>query len=443
MTIDVRLAAFKHRLTDPRARQSVWSMMEYLAYPLMMFLATPVFLSTLGAQQYGQWMLLLTFNGFGGAAGLGMGAAAIKEVSELRGKSDMPAAANAVRNCLAVTLASSLILATAMIGLGLTVAPGWLAKIGPFAIVSTIIVAASILITLEQVDVVFAGAIKGCERFELSALSEVISKFVAVLTSIIIAYITRNLLWIIATTIFIAVMRTTIKSHIAAMLLQNGLLYPIWNHSTINRVFAFGKWTWTQGIASTLFATADRLIVGGVLGAESLARYGICLQLAQQVQAIPAAAAQVIFPLVSRMRAEGKDIRITVSKAMTALCILSAIIVCPMIFLRNEILELWVGSNLSHGIGPILLVLSISFAILSVNNVPHYVLLGLGRSKVIAIINLAAGIASICCCYAGIHYFGLLGATLGRLAYGVIVCAVSIEMFRQFSSKSGKISIKI
>ena len=89
------------------APQSLWGMAEYFAYPLMMFIATPFFLAQLGAQQYGQWMLILAFTGFGGIAGLGMGTAAIKEVSAHRGRGDMPGAILSVRACLGVTLVSS------------------------------------------------------------------------------------------------------------------------------------------------------------------------------------------------------------------------------------------------------------------------------------------------------------------------------------------------
>jgi O-antigen/teichoic acid export membrane protein len=416
-----------------RGRQSGWAMAEYFAYPLMMFAATPLFLHLLGTTQYGQWMLLLTFNGLGGLAGLGMGTAAIKEVSAHRGRGDMVGAANAVRSCLAVTLLFSLALAAVLILIGLFAGPALLSKMGTPAVVRMIVIAAAILIALEQIDTVFAGAIRGVERFDVSARIEASSKFIMVLAALAVAWFTQKLEPVIWTTIIVTLLRAGLKAVIAARILSTGPLFPRWEKSHVKQAFAFGKWTWAQSIGAAMFATADRMIVGSVLGADALARYSVCLQLAQQIQAVPAAGAQVLFPLISRRIEEQQPIRNFTIKSMLILTFFAVILAATVAVFSNQILFLWVGAEIADSSAHILTLLSLGFAVLAINNVPHFVLLGLNRANTVAYVNICAGVAAIAISVILIPKLGLSGAAIARLAYASTICILIGIMIRTLS----------
>jgi O-antigen/teichoic acid export membrane protein len=416
-----------------RGKQSGWAMAEYFAYPLMMFIATPVFLYLLGTVQYGQWMLLLTFNGLGGLAGLGMGTAAIKEVSAHRGRGDLKGGADAVRSCLGVTLVSSFALSAVIIILGIFAGPALLTKMGDPDVVRNIVIAAAFLIALEQVDTVFAGAIRGMERFDISARVEATAKFAMVLAALLAAWVTHRLEPVIWTTVAVTALRTAVKAIIAARVLSQGALLPRWDQSHVKRVFAFGKWTWAQSIGAAMFATADRLIVGSVLGADALARYSVCLQLAQQIQTIPAAGAQVLFPMISRRMEHGEDVRSLVFKAMLWLTIFAAALAFPVILFSHMILTVWVGPNIADQASSVLTLLAVSFGILAINNVPHFVLLGLGKANSVAWVNIGAGILAVVASMVLIPLLGLIGATAGRLAYATVICLLIAIMIRIFN----------
>ncbi len=405
-------------------------MAEYFAYPLMMFLATPVFLHWLGTAQYGQWMLLLTFNGLGGLAGLGMGTAAIKEVSAHRGRGDLAGAGDAVRSCLAVTLLSSFALSALLILVGLFAGPGLLAKMGEPETVRHIVVAAAILIALEQIDTVFAGAIRGMERFDISARIEASAKLAMVIAALMAAWLTQRLEPVIWVTIAITCLRAGVKSVIAARVLGSGPLWPRWERGHVARAFAFGKWTWAQSIGAAMFATADRLIVGSVLGADALARYSICLQLAQQIQTVPAAGAQVLFPAISRRIEQGENVRPLAMRAMLWLSLFAAAIAVPVMLFSHTILSLWVGAAIADQSSSVLALLAIGFALLAVNNVPHFVLLGLDRARTVAAVNISAGVIAVAISVALIPNVGLIGAATGRAGYAIIICLLISTMVR-------------
>jgi O-antigen/teichoic acid export membrane protein len=435
LNAEMNIPGFKHLVQARnfvlRGRQSGWAMAEYFAYPLMMFIATPIFLHLLGTAQYGQWMLLLTFNGLGGLAGLGMGTAAIKEVSAHRGRGDLAGGADAVRSCLGVTLVSSFALSAIIFILGIFTGPALLAKMGEPVVVRNIIIAAAFLIALEQVDTVFAGAIRGMERFDISARVEATAKLAMVLAALLAALATHRLEPVIWTTVTVTALRAMVKAIIATRVLSQGALLPRWDQSHVKRVFAFGKWTWAQSIGAAMFATADRMIVGSVLGADALARYSVCLQLAQQIQTVPAAGAQVLFPMISRLMERGDGVQPFVLKAMFWSALFSTVLATLIILFSHIILSLWVGSEIANQSSSVLMVLAVSFALLAINNVPHFVLLGLNDARSVAWVNIAAGLLAVAISVVLIPKVDLIGAAIGRLAYASVICLLIALMIRR------------
>ena len=94
-----------------RFSSSIWVLSEYGWYPLLLILATPWFLHQLGTEQYGYWMLLTATVSFGGILNFGTGAATIKAVSAVVGKTGgVVGTANAVRAALAIAILGGSIL---------------------------------------------------------------------------------------------------------------------------------------------------------------------------------------------------------------------------------------------------------------------------------------------------------------------------------------------
>lgn len=402
----------------------------------MMFIVTPLFLYLLGTVQYGQWMLLLTFNGLGGLAGLGMGTAAIKEVSAFRGRSDLIGAAGAVRSCLGITLASSIALSALLIILGLSAGSALLAKMGDPVVIRNIVIAAAFLIALEQIDTVFAGAIRGMERFDVSARIEASAKLVMVVAALLAAWMTHDLAAVIWVTVAITIIRALAKAIVAARVLQTGPLWPRWEATSVRSAFAFGKWTWIQSIGSAMFATADRMLVGSLMGSTALAHYSICLQLAQQIQTVPAAGAQVLFPIISRRSEQKQSVRKVAFQSMAVLMLFAGLIALPIIIFSHQILTLWVGHVIADEAGTVLSWLALGFALLAINNVPHFVLLGLNKARSVAWCNMAAGVLAVGVSYMLIPTIGLQGAAWGRLGYAIVISLLIALMSRALRQSS-------
>lgn len=433
--------AFKIPLRMQQARHhagsSLWGMAEYFAYPLMMFAATPLFLHLLGSEQYGQWMLLLTFNGFGGLAGIGMGTAATKDVSAARGRGDDAGVAASIRACLMVTILSTMALAVLMVTTGWLIGPALLAKMGSPDLVRTIIIVAALLIMLEQIDSVFAGALRGLERFDISAKAEASTKLTLVLVSLAVAWKTGDVVAVFWATIAATIVRLSVKA-LAVRHFIGQTPWPAFDRPRMAEAFAFGKWTWAQSLGAAMFATADRLIVGSLLGAHALAAYSVCLQLAQQIQTVPAAGAQFLFPAVSRSRAAGESYAPLAIRASLIIGGISLLLALPVALFSHLILSLWVGKDIADAASVTLTLLAAGFAILGLNVGPHFVLLGAGRARFVAGINIVAGMTATGVGLYLVPQFALTGAACARVSYALITLGNIAAMSNLLSDKPSK-----
>jgi O-antigen/teichoic acid export membrane protein len=412
------------------ARASGWAMAEYLAYPLMMLAAMPLYLWALGTVQYGQWMLLLTVTGFGGLAGLGMGPTATLMVAAARGRGNADLAIEGARACLAITLTSAALLSGAILLFGWTLGARIFAKVGTPDQVLTIIAFGGLLLLLEQIDAVFAGILRGLERFDLSARLEISAKMGQVACTALAAWQTRNLLAVFATASCVAVARTSAKMIAAQRQFSDGWLWPKWSPDQTSKAFRFGRWIWLQSAGSLMFAVMDRTLIGALLGAEALAKYAVALQLAQQIQTIPAAGAQVLFPAIAKRVEVGQDWRRLAMVATLAMGVLGLAGAILLIAFGPWFLRLWVGRAMSAAVGSLLIPLSIGYLTLSFSAAPHHVLMGAGRVKLVAVVTIIAGVIAASVTPWSIHRWGLVGAPFGRVAYGVVALWLVAAMWQ-------------
>jgi O-antigen/teichoic acid export membrane protein len=418
-------------------------MVEYLAYPLLMLTATPLFLRYLGSEQYGQWMLLVTLGNLGGLAGLGMGAATTKDVSAALGRGDTSFAVLAVR-------VSSLIALACSAAAGLLLAICWMlwgashfARMGSPAELQPLVLMAAGLLAFEQLDSVYTGALRGLERFDVSARVEMMARFAIVIAALGTAAVSRRLEWVLAVYLTLTFMRAAAKAHACARLMGGVALWPTWERTMARHVLSFGQWSWLQSLGSALFSVVDRLIIGSVLGADALAHFSVCLQLAQQVQALPAAASSFLFPMFSRKLQSGQPTHGQVLKLTLLLGTFGAAIALPLVLFGHELLGLWVGLSIADSSSGLLALLALAHWVLVLCVPSHYFLFGANLARFVALVGLGAGTVSSLLNVLLIPVFGLAAAAGARAVYGLLVLAgfaVRLRLPLALTCSPGKVS---
>jgi O-antigen/teichoic acid export membrane protein len=402
-------------------RQASWATIEYLAYPVAMFALAPFFVSRLGVHGYGLWMMLIALSGLGGVAGLGMGAATTREIASIRGAGDLGRAGEVLLTALIAIICGCVVLGVAY-GTSWYLLPAQaFERIGALNEIALLLLTSLVVVFLEQVESVFSGAIRGAERFDLSSRAEVLSKFVAIGLCAACALLSTSLAAFFAVVALGAAFRVMVKVAVATRLLGSLRLDAKCNWVKVRAMMAFGSWVCVQAFGSFMFVAADRLLIGSLIGSAAVAVYATLTQLAQQIHAIPAAGASVLFPLVSRMRSEGRSVRRSVRGALLLVLAVALLLAAPVWLLGDRIVALWMGDSFAGmGVGAIG-VLALAYMLLAVSVVPYYVLLALGSVRAFAILNLGAGAIGLLFCWMVVPTFGLVGAAWAKVVYGVLL----------------------
>ncbi len=293
-------------------------------------------------------------------------------------------------------------------------------------------VAAALLIWVEQLDNVFSSAMKGAEQFGQAARVEIASKTLQILAAAAVLLPWPNLWALYVALLLVSILRLLAKTIIAKRVLGLSDLHP--SLSGTGEILHFAKWGWLQGVGGVLFGVADRMLVGSLLGAASLAYFSIASQLAMQVHAVTAAGLSVIFPKVSRKLQDGGSFSLwRVTKlTMAGNLLLSTFIALILVLLGPMLLNTWIGAERAAPTAQILPWLVIAYWVLALNVVPYYVLLGMGRIRFVGLTALTAGTVAVIAMYMAISRAGLVGAPAGRGAYAVLSLAMVVPLARHF-----------
>jgi O-antigen/teichoic acid export membrane protein len=177
-----------------------------------------------------------------------------------------------------------------------------------------------------------------------------------------------------------------------------------------------------QGLVGLLAGQSDRLIVGYTLGAQALVYYSICVQVAQPIHGIVSAGLHVMFPhLGARLfRADASTMRGKMIAAFSANVVLVAALSVPLFFGGHFLLRCWMGEDFAaHASFPLMLVTA-SFALMGLNVTGHYILMAMGRVRLLALLNLTAAVAMLLTMALLTPHVGISGAAASRLVYGPI-----------------------
>ena len=418
------------KLTNP-----IWSIFEYGSYPLMLLVATPWFLRQLGPAQYGFWMLLNAVIGFGGALNTGTGAATIKEIASRRGNNSTGTASDAVRVSLTFALLGGALLAFIVAVFFGAFGTKIFAKMNDPASVMLTGYAACFFIILEQIDNVFSSVVKGSERFDIAARTEVACKLLQVLIAAITLIKFPTLFALFVSLGMTGIIRTTIKAMVVRRYVGLTDFRPSLNDAA--GLFSFAKWGWIQGGGGILFSVADRLIIAALLGATSLSYYSIASQVAMQVHAVSAAGLSVIFPVTARKLASNHaySIRQILKISLTANALLtSGLAIFVLLFCRFG-LPIWLPSAQAAAVAEVLPLLTLAYWILGLNVTTHFLLLSLGEIKAIALYNLAAGIIFVSVLPLGVALTGLTGIAVARSFYGLVISANTFTLVKHYRQR--------
>ncbi|MDG4476040.1 lipopolysaccharide biosynthesis protein [Thiovibrio frasassiensis] len=406
----------------PHAARASWAVAEQAVSPLLMTALTPYLLKQLGVDQFGLWMLVMAIVGMGQLTSLGAGTATIKHVSADLENGLVEDAVATIRAAVTIVVLGGGFVTLVAAATAPLIAQIFFAKMGSFAIVSQLLVLGMVLMLIQELDNVFSSALRGAQRFDLSAKIEFFTRIVWAVGVGLLAWHYRSVVAVLSGILLLSVIKAGFKAHQVNRLLSVSICHKLsLDLLYLKRVVTFGKWQWVQSFGGMLFSVADRLLIGAVFGATDLARYSICSQLAQYVHAIPAVAMQVIFPWLSAKKEKGESIqRLPLCKyALYAGggCFLLSVV---LFISAPVLLKVWLGEKFYVDNIELALILISAYGILAFNVPVHYFLMGLGEIRFLSVTNLVAGLVSVSASLI-LAPLGLIWFSASKLLFGPII----------------------
>lgn len=419
------------------AQSGFWTATESLSYPLLMFVALPVYVTELGISGYGTIVLTTAVAGLGGIANFGATIATQKYVSMYRGQSNQSAMVTTVQQSIAVVLLGG----SAVAGIVVASAP-WLATnvfqhMGQPDVTIAALTYAALMLIVQQADSVFSSTLRGAEQFTTAAHTEIVTKLGLLIAALSTAVISKQVSTVLLVMLAASILGMLVKAIAASRAVGGRVYLPVWPDRRFREAAEFGFWNWAQAASALLFQHADRLIIGAVFGTAPLAFYAATVHLAQQVHALPAAVFGFLFPLSSRMLSEGKNASVVmVSRLATLLNVAFVFVLGLCLILAGEIImRWWMGEEFAAQVGKILTVLVLAYSILGINVTAHYMLLGYGDAKYVAIANIVGAALVVSASVILIPAAGLIGAAVARALYGPTTLVCQIRLWRKTRGK--------
>lgn len=395
---------------------------EQGAAPALNILLTPLLLERLGREQFGIWALALTLISMSQLVSCGASVATTKHVSADLGAGAIDAAIASVRAALTIAMtggAAAIVLAWL---LGPLVARIIFHRMGAPGTLGAVLLTCAIGAAVQEMDAVFAAALRGAQRFDLSARVEGLGRVLVGAGLICLSFLTSNALCLLTGLVALMTVKVVLKAlQVRVLFRRSDCCYPSCAMEPLRRVLRFGCPQWFQATGTVLFTAADQVLVGSLLGGAALARYSVCLQIAQYVHMLPGVMMQVIFPRISSFGGaidaeRGNEIL----RSATRIAVGTALALgLPLIAFARPLLAVWIGRDFAVENASLLGVLVSAHIALSFNVAAYYVLLGAGKVVRSAAITIAAGTAQVLLS-ATVAPWGLMAVGWSRFCYPCI-----------------------
>jgi O-antigen/teichoic acid export membrane protein len=429
-----RLLAFAARPSvGAGARNAIYNVSDQMATPMLMVVAARFLTAHMGFEQFGVWMLVLALTGSLAVFNFGLGDATIKFISQDRGAGNTESVARTFR--VNLTMGALLGVAAALaLFLGAPLIARHIFDAGPTSFTTDVraIELGGLILALRSAESILANTLRAFEDYAGAARVSVCVKIGIVALAVGLVAWGHGVIAILLATVACVMAGLVAYSARIRTIIPGVSFLPEFDSLLWRRVSTFGFYSWAQSSAAVLFTQGDKLVVGALLGTAAVARYAICTQVASVVQIITAAAFNFLFPQFSRRYEAGetRNVNRIFRVAMATNLALTAILAIPLLVGGRFILTLWMGRPFAEQSYGLLAVLTLGYAWLAANVVPYLALLGIGKIRFASIVNVLAGAASVACSVLLIPAFGLIGAGLGRLAYGAFITVCYFEVVR-------------
>ena len=261
------------------------------------------------------------------------------------------------------------------------------------------------------------------ERFRRQAVIEIVSRAVLTASVICVAWHTRSLENILGAQCVVFLLSMLVRADALRRLLPGKQLFARFEKTEASKLLRYSGWMWLTALAGVAYTSADRIMVGRSFGAASAGRYNIYLQITQVIHFVPSSVFAFSLPAFSRLAGQGRartgELAPPYRAYLLSISATAAGIAAAMLVAWPFLWRIFAGENFTDGDFNAVRLLTLNFLLLACNVAPYYLMVALGHAKAVSIITTTSMLASLALMMILIPRYGIAGAAVARLAYGV------------------------
>jgi O-antigen/teichoic acid export membrane protein len=406
--------------------RAFWSVVDAAAMPASTLITLAVLVRALSPVDYGMLVVALAISGLSMAVNPAIATTTTKFVSEFSGKGH--SAGWSAAGVITVSLtAVAVVDLTLFLGIAAFREPisRWIFGANVIGTPQAVpaLMFAVLSVGIQQLETVLAAAIRGLQRFRRQALIEVMSRAALAAVVAVVAWRTRSVEAVLLSQCLVYAASTLVRAAALRGLLPNERLLDLsgWTHA--GKLFRYGGWMWLAALAGVAYTNADRVIIARIWGLAAAGQYNVFVQITQLIHFIPSSAFAFSLPVFSRLAAEGHSHRAQISRAYRsyslAIGLVALLIAAAMMAAWPFLLAIVAGAAGAAGRFGTAGLLALNFLLLALNVAPYYLLLALGRATAVSVITTISMLVALLLMMILIPRYGMTGAAIARLAYGV------------------------
>ncbi|SEI40956.1 flippase [Paraburkholderia diazotrophica] len=378
------------------------------ALPMIVSLITvPLYLKHIGAERYGVLAIVWTLQGYFGYFDFGLSTATANRIAQLSEASERERESvfwtAFVLNALFGTLGGVILyFAGSFLFSHFHIAPSISAEV-----IETLPFIAC-AIPVATLTSVFVGALGGREQFgPLNAAQfagVLIFQTVPLLAALLIA---PQLQYVIRAAVLGSGVSLLILLFVSIRAFPLRLNAPP-QRRHLKPLFSYGAAVMVSNFLSPLLDSADRLMIGSILGPQPVAWYQVPFNLATRAKILPAVFSRTLFPRLSALPA--RDAVELAVRATHALCVLITPPIVFGIFLMQPFITLWVGHDFAARTTSIGEIILIGVWANALAHIPGSHLAAGGRPGIVAWFHTLQAAPLVALLWWTLHHFGLVGA---------------------------------
>lgn len=407
-------------------------MSDALIYPVLLLIATPFFISRLGVEDFGYWMLINSVIAGLGVLNFGMSESVIKFVSEFSREDqketrfDLLNSITALQNRLTSVILGFSVLSVVII----LFIPSENEKV-PFFWLPLAIITLFIFL-LRLYEQLFMAIYKGVEKYEVASKWTISSKLVQLIVQIIAVSVSPNLIWVfgfslVAASLFVFAEWMKLRSDFS--------LFTLWKWSigrdSMKKVLGFSLWSWGQSVSGIISSQADRYIVAAVGGIHVFTFYSIGQMVASQFHSLFSSAVTWVFPKISRKYANEEGMELTYRKLQAWVVGTGLLGLTVFYFISDWLVALWLPVDVyENSINYVHLFVGFAgFSITSI--IPFYFMNGSGLVKLNTLSGMMGIVLSVITMPVGYFLAGPSGFVYGRYLVPVLIGSFTRTVLHQ------------